>query len=265
MLGRSGGVAVDRKDNIYLAANFYSQASLGGGYLVSRSQEDLALARFTPDGHHLWSAAFGGRGVDHADGLAVDSAGNVLISGTADNDPGGTDLGGGPLKPIGSLDLIVAKYAADGKHLWSLRKGGSATVLGPGLGAIGVDASDSVLVAGSMYGGEIDFGAAITAREPPSSPGVTVVARSCSRSVLGCGSADGSGPCSGPPPAGGQEEQKMFRARMASVSTCRAGGTAGAIAACGVAFPDPGPRSAAVSRIATAFPSSDAQIAMPRR
>ncbi len=54
------------------------------------------------------------------DAIALAPTDEVVLAFTAD---GPNDLGGGPLPPIGTMDLLLAKLDAEGNHLWSRRFG----------------------------------------------------------------------------------------------------------------------------------------------
>jgi hypothetical protein len=77
---------------------------------------NLLVAKLDADGAPLWSRRFGeGDGQFPAD-VAVDAAGNVLLTGAF----GATlDFGGGPLPLVAWPDVFVAKLDAGGQHLWS--------------------------------------------------------------------------------------------------------------------------------------------------
>src|ERR1022692_3244344 len=82
----AAAVATDSKGNVYVAGRTYSadfpttpgalQAKIG-----SVGPSDAFVAKFTRDGVLLWSTFLGGSGDDWASGVAVDVAGNVLVTG----------------------------------------------------------------------------------------------------------------------------------------------------------------------------------------
>ncbi len=86
---------------------------------------------------------------------------------------GNIDLGGGPLHGAGDLDLLVARLAADGGHLWSKAFGGANSDAATGIAS---DALGGVAVSG-YFQGSADFGSgpvsssggydAVTARLAP--------------------------------------------------------------------------------------------------
>jgi hypothetical protein len=79
-------------------------------------------------------------------GLAVDGAGSVFLTGAFE---GSVDLGGGVLLSAGDSDLFIAKFDANGNHVWSKRGGNSALQQGNVLVA---DALGNVILAGNVEG-----------------------------------------------------------------------------------------------------------------
>lgn len=116
LAGRTFGrlVGVDGKGNAFLSLAYErAGVDLGGGELPGWA--GLALAKYAPNGTHLWSRGFptynGQRPTVSA--LAVDAAGNLYVAG-AHGEPS-LSLGGEPLPP----GPFLAKYGPDGTHLWS--------------------------------------------------------------------------------------------------------------------------------------------------
>lgn len=77
----------------------------------------------TPSAHaqltHVWSDAFGTD--SGTDAIDTDAAGNVFVAGNfADT----IILGGPVLTSVGDLDIFLAKFDANGNHLWSQSFGG---------------------------------------------------------------------------------------------------------------------------------------------
>src|SRR5207245_476370 len=85
--------------------------------------------------------------------VAVDSSGNVLISGFFQD---GVSFGGATLNSTyGSYDSFVAKLAgADGSHSWSENFNAPSDDLGQG---IAVDSDNNVLITG-LFAGPMTFG-----------------------------------------------------------------------------------------------------------
>jgi hypothetical protein len=148
-------VAVDASGGVVIGGQFSETVDLGGGPLTSAGGADIMLARYSSEGHHMWSRRAGGVPGEYVSGLALDAGGNLLAIGGFE---GTTDLGGAPLTATGSLDMFVAKYGgADGAHVWSRRFGGlllDDVTFGT---AIEVDPRGHLVVSGS-FTTSIDFG-----------------------------------------------------------------------------------------------------------
>lgn len=85
-------VAVDGQGNVSVAGYFCGSVDFGGGALSSSGCGDIFVAQFAgSDGSHLWSKRFGGASHDAGNGVAVDPAGDVLLTGSFQ---GAVDFGG---------------------------------------------------------------------------------------------------------------------------------------------------------------------------
>jgi hypothetical protein len=125
--------------------------NLGGGTLTSAGSYDIFLAKFDASGVHQWSQRFGGAGLDGAQAVTVDGAGNITMTGYF---TGSVSLGGAPLAGGAARDIFVARYNGSGLHQWSQRYGSTSADEGKD---IVTDAFGNVIVTGS-YGGAINFG-----------------------------------------------------------------------------------------------------------
>ena len=145
------GVSVDRAGNVLVTGYFGGGVDFGGGTLTSAGGFDIFLAKYNGSGNHLWSRRFGNTSSDYGQGVSVDSAGNVLVTGGFRNS---VDFGGGPLTSAGGLDIFLAKYDSSGNHLWSKRFGNASDDCGLG---VSVDGAGNVLVTGGFQN-SVDFG-----------------------------------------------------------------------------------------------------------
>lgn len=145
------GLAVDTTGAAIITGFYQGTLDFGGGPLPSTGASDLFVAKLDGSGKHLWSHRFGGKGDDRALAIAVDSAGNVVVTGVFSDT---IDFGGGRLVANGSWDVFVVKFDAAGHHLWSKRFGDSDQQEGH---ALAIDANGNIIVAGSFWG-VLDFG-----------------------------------------------------------------------------------------------------------
>lgn len=103
-------VAVDSKENVVLGGGFKGSIKPGSVDLTSQGDLDWFLAKFAPDGAHIWSRASGdaasaqaiiGVGVDH-------QTDQILVHGTND---GSLQLSASTkLTTAGSIDVVAAKF-----------------------------------------------------------------------------------------------------------------------------------------------------------
>ena len=121
--------------------------------MVSSGGYDMFLAKYSPQGAHLWSQKFGGTLNDMINGIAVDSQGNVVVTGTFQGTVG---VGGVTWNSIyGATDMFIAKYSPQGGHIWSKtfdNDGGDEYAKG-----IALDGNDNIFITGN-FGVWVDFG-----------------------------------------------------------------------------------------------------------
>jgi hypothetical protein len=142
----STGLALDGGGNVFITGWFDGTVDFGGGPLDVNGDLDVFLARFDPNGNHLWSQRFGGVTRQEAYDVAADGEGNVVITGHFD---GTVDFGGGPLMSEGAEDIFLAMHDADGLHRWSRSFGDSESQSGE---SVAVDGAGDVLLTGDFRG-----------------------------------------------------------------------------------------------------------------
>ena len=147
------GATVDASGNAIFSGHFSSTVNFGGGNLTSAGGADAFLAKYDSNGNHRWSKRFGGTSAEQ--GFAVDAAldgsDEVALTGYIWS---ATDFGGGALTLApGAHDVYMAKFAADGSHLWS-RGAGASSAEGR---AVAFDGKN--VFAGGNFGTSGDFGA----------------------------------------------------------------------------------------------------------
>jgi hypothetical protein len=127
-------IAVDASGNIYVTGE-----SSGSG-----TGADYATVKYDSDGHQLWVARYNGPGndSDEASAIALDSSGNVYVTGTS-------------YDSVINRDYATVKYDADGNDLWVKRYNGPGNNWDEAHG-IAVDASGNVYVTGDSPGSGTD-------------------------------------------------------------------------------------------------------------
>jgi uncharacterized delta-60 repeat protein len=117
------GVAVDSSSNVYVTG--YTRSQGAGG-------SDILIAKYNSSGTIQWQRILGGSGDDTGYGIAVDSSGNVYVTGTTS----------------GSNDVSISKYDTSGTIQWQRTLGGSGNDTGYG---IAVGSNGDFYVTGITY------------------------------------------------------------------------------------------------------------------
>ncbi len=146
-------LAVDSSDNPVIAGAFASARATFGPYtLTNAGSPDIFLAKYDTQGALLWAKRAGYVYADQAHAVAVDSTGNIYLTGF-----GGfiTSLDGLWLTNNPGTNFLVAKYDPAGNALWAKTAIGTNACLGAG---ITVDRGTNILVTGTLVG-RADFGA----------------------------------------------------------------------------------------------------------
>jgi hypothetical protein len=146
-----GAVVVDGSGNVVIAGKFYGGIDFGGDSFTSAGGVDLYVAKFDPDGAHIWSQSHGDPNYDGAVDVAVNSNDDIVVFGVFS---GTTDLGGGQLTSLGSYDLFLAEFDSDGNHIWSAAYGGSDL---DDPRDVTVDQWDDIVIVG-YFNGTLDLG-----------------------------------------------------------------------------------------------------------
>ncbi|RMH42688.1 MAG: hypothetical protein D6689_07410 [Deltaproteobacteria bacterium] len=137
--------------SLWIAGDFQAEVVVGGKTLASRGNSDVLLAHVTADGAAIGAYSFGSYFHDFAVGVAVDAAGGPVVIGSFEQS---IDFGGGELKGVKKKDMFLARFDANGAHLWSKAFGGRDDDVG---GGVAVDAHGDVIATGWFWHG-VDFG-----------------------------------------------------------------------------------------------------------
>jgi hypothetical protein len=125
--------------------------SLGNVYVTGDSpgpdgSPDYTTIKYDSAGQQQWVAQYNGTGVpafDYAEAIAIDSSGNVYVTGESS----GSGTGG---------DYATVKYNSSGQQQWAARYDGPVHQF-DGASAIAVDGSGNVYVTGSSFGSGGDY------------------------------------------------------------------------------------------------------------
>ena len=120
-------LVLDSSDNIYVAS--YTNTSGAGGY-------DVWLLKYDPNFNLYWNVTIGGIGDDQADGINIDSIGNIIVTGYTESEG------------AGGTDVWTVKYDSDGNYLWNATIGGAGADYGLD---ILTDSSDNIYIGGYTW------------------------------------------------------------------------------------------------------------------
>lgn len=148
LVDRGYGVAVDAAGNAYVTGHYQStDAQALGKTLPNAGDYDLFVAKYDGQGELLWIQTGGGAGYDYGHGIALDSKGDVVVTGSV----AGQGKFGDILVNDGSASRAIfwTKYSPSGELRWV--KTTSGKIGGSGHG-VAVDAKDHIYIGGSASG-----------------------------------------------------------------------------------------------------------------
>jgi hypothetical protein len=142
-------LATDSAGNIYIAGTVSGSAMFGSSTIGGFGGLDVFVAKLrNSDGGVVWAKSFGSTGDDTAGDIALNDAGQIIVSANI----AGAIVPGGP--SFGDGDAALVSYDNNGSRLWTKVIGTGGTDIGSGVGA----SSD-----GSFYA-EVNLGADIGPR-----------------------------------------------------------------------------------------------------
>ncbi|WP_395737377.1 SBBP repeat-containing protein [Prosthecobacter sp.] len=148
LVDRGYGVATDPSGNIYVTGHYQSTDAQANGQLLPNAGDyDVFIAKYDTQGALLWIKTAGGKGYDYGHGIAVDSKGDIVVTGAVAGEAKFGDItvnAGNTTRPI-----FCAKYDPSGNLKWVKATSGKFNGSGHGLG---VDAKDCIYIGGSGGG-----------------------------------------------------------------------------------------------------------------
>jgi hypothetical protein len=151
-LDQAQSLAVDEDGYQYITGHFYGYIAIGNCALTSNGYDDVFVAKLDPTGNCIWAVSAGGTTQDQGLEIALDSNGNVCVTGIY---RGTASFGSTTLTSYGSSDIFVAKLDNAGNWLWARSAGGitSTPDIAPEqCNAIATDPDANVLISGYFIG-----------------------------------------------------------------------------------------------------------------
>lgn len=148
-------IKTDNAGNTYVAGEFRDTVDFdpGTGYYTLKSAgilNDIFLAKYSTTGNLVWAKSIGSTDNDYCNYMAIDSDGNVYITGyftgTVDFNPGGAEPA---ILTANTTDIYFAKYNTDGNYVYAKAVGGPYGM--DVSNSIFVDAAKNVYLTGYFY------------------------------------------------------------------------------------------------------------------
>lgn len=144
-------IIADKNGNVLSTGSFESSIDIDPGAsvktIISNGGSDIFVTKMDAAGKLLWSKNIGGSANDVGYSIAVDTGGNVYVTGSFQDY---VDFGvSTPLYSSGSEDVFVVKYDAAGTVLWAKSIGGSYADYGR---SISLDTLGGLYVTGKFLG-----------------------------------------------------------------------------------------------------------------
>jgi len=159
-------IAIDLAGNVFTTGFFSDTCDFDPNAGVSNFStliQAIFILKLDTNGNFVWAKSMGGIAYNIGRAVALDSMGNVYVSGnfggTTDFDP---NAGVANLTSVGSFggyeDMFVLKLDLNGSYVWAKQFSGTGTKF---LKGIAVDTSGNVCTAG-IFSGTVDFDPSLT-------------------------------------------------------------------------------------------------------
>ena len=156
--GGGGGVTTDDTGNIYIVSCFSAATMTIGTYtLVNHGSLDLFVGKYSPSGNVLWASSVGGVEQEYANGISLNSAGDVYVVGSflSPSFTVGSSVLTNPLASAYKDYAFVAEFSPSGVPLWGQAAGGHGHAAAC---SITKDNFDNIFVTGYFDTSAITFG-----------------------------------------------------------------------------------------------------------
>lgn len=150
------GIAIDADGNVYISGFFQSTTISFGSFTFTKSGgADIFLVKYDASGNIIWAKSFGGSNTDYATDLALDTLGNVFMTGNF-NSPT-IIFDSETLSNSGSGDdVFLAKINPSGNVLWAKSSvGSSGSCKG---NSVETDKNGNAYITGYFYSSSFSIG-----------------------------------------------------------------------------------------------------------
>lgn len=152
---RATSVKTDKSGNVYIAGHFYSSELIFDTITLvnngSSGSNDIFLVKYNSDGDLLWAKNFGNTSMDQANAIAIDSIGNIYITGSFIGET--ITFDSITISSNGWNEVYIVKLNSSGDVIWAKSAGGSRTDIGK---SIATDNSGNVYVTG-VFGSTVMY------------------------------------------------------------------------------------------------------------
>ncbi len=142
-------VEIDGSGSSYVAGYFSGGTSFAVGVppIASQGANDIYVSKYNSNGGFQWAKSFGGQFSDKPTDLAIDNAGDIIVTGEYF---GQITFGSTTLSSSGnSKDIFIVKLNSSGTVVWAKSEGGADSENAYG---VTVDGSNNIILTGQFKG-----------------------------------------------------------------------------------------------------------------
>lgn len=150
--------ATDHYGNVYVTGFFNSDSlwfdqTLLLNHNTTDTVDDIFLAKYDANGNLLWAKSYGGKSYEAGEGITVDNAGNVYVTGFYESDSVSFDAY--VLHNTSNENAYIFKCDSNGNIIWATGSTSTGVVSAYG---ISTDVNGHVFITGRFNGTTADFG-----------------------------------------------------------------------------------------------------------